>query len=110
MSVILHVRDFPTNLYRRLESEAHQQNVSISTRLTRILADAYAEPYAETGRYYHTRREDLVSLRLPDPLHHKLKLEAAQEKTSMRALVLGLLARRYGIGDSDGPVETRTED
>lgn len=94
--MVLHFRDVPLPLYRDLEAEARQLNVSVGSRLTRLLADAYAVPYEEKSRYRERQPSAaVISLHLPDELHYQLKLRAARERSSIRALILDLLQQRF---------------
>lgn len=95
----IQVQDVPKNLLNKVVADARRRSISLNDTVVGVLADAYnVEREPTSTRFTGAPIRTTLLLTLPDPLHLKIKVEAAGQKgVTMRGVIIAVLARHYGI-------------
>ena len=93
------VTAIPDKIARALVRDSRKQNASLNEVATRILCQLYDHPWEPSGR---TRAASAVNtdrlyLRVPPPVRHQLRVDAANEGATISGLVKVALATAYGL-------------
>lgn len=93
------VENLPLAVAAALQADVAAGEVSMSDAVRRVLASRYqlAAPVDVRRRQQWAPPSARLLLKLPEPMWHRLKVEAAESKRTMRAVIVEALADHYEV-------------
>lgn len=94
MKLILN-EELSPDLREALDQDAQAENITMNDAAVRILAEEFGTEWRPSGFPYRALASRF-KLRVPDELHWKIRMEAANTQATIRGVVLNVLAEHYG--------------
>lgn len=94
MKLILN-EELSTDLREALDRDAESDGITTNDAAVRILAREFGTPWQASGFPYR-QVASRFKLRVPEDLHWKIRMEAANTSATIRGVVLNVLAEHYG--------------
>lgn len=94
MKLILN-EELSPDLREALDRDAQGEDITTNDAAVKILAEQFGTEWRPSGFPYRQVAERF-KLRVPDELHWKIRMEAANTQATIRGVVLNVLAEHYG--------------
>lgn len=96
------VSNVPPDLKNLLVGEARHRDVSINNHAASILCAAFGVEHVPTGVPFRPERGSTrMMFAVPAELRQKIRVKAAQEGSTMRAIIINALADHFGFDVAD---------